>query len=449
MSALDFVHDLTFSDLPEPVVHQAKRCALDLIGVAAAGRATELSRIVHGLAVRQMQASESGARLIFDGRRVSAAGAAYAGASTIDAFDGHDGHPLTKGHAGVAILPALLAVADAEELIATGRLDGREWLTALVVGYEIAIRAGIALHASVSDYHTSGAWNALGCAAVTARLLGLDREKTRQALGIAEYHGPRSQMMRCIDHPTMLKDGSGWGALAGVAAAYLASDGFTGAPAITFEAAEQDELWSDLGTRWRMLEMYFKPYPVCRWAQPALEAAVGLVQANAIRPPDIAQITVETFHEAVCLGTAVPRTTEAAQYALGFPLAAYLVRGRLGADEIGPSGLGDPAIAAMTARIVLVERADFTALFPAKRLALVIITRKDGTSLRSPVTEARGDAASPLADEEMTRKFHELARDLSLERRRAIQGAVDALVSDERAARTLATLILCEPDHIS
>ena len=158
-----------------------------------------------------MGTGAGGARILLDGRRASPAGAAFAGASTIDAFDAHDGHPLTKGHAGVAVLPALFAVADAE-----GGGDGRDLLVALVLGYEVAIRAGIALHASVPDYHTSGAWNALGCAAVAARLLGLSADATRHALGIAEYHGPRSQMMRCIDHPTMVKDGSGWGAFAGV-----------------------------------------------------------------------------------------------------------------------------------------------------------------------------------------------------------------------------------------
>ena len=91
-----------------------------------------------------MGAGAGGARILLDGRRASPAGAAFAGASTIDAFDAHDGHPLTKGHAGVAVLPALLAVADAE-----GGGDGRDLLAALVLGYEIAIRAGIALHASV------------------------------------------------------------------------------------------------------------------------------------------------------------------------------------------------------------------------------------------------------------------------------------------------------------
>src|SRR5262249_8770104 len=158
----------------------------------------------------------------------------------------------------------------------------------LVLGYEIATRAGIALHASVADYHTSGAWNALGCAAIVARVLGLSTDVTRHALGIAEYHGPRSQMMRCIAHPTMLKDGSGWGAFTGVAAGYLAAAGFTGAPAITMDAGQHAELWGDLGRRWRILEQYFKSYPVCRWADPAIEAVRLLVARHSIAARRIA-----------------------------------------------------------------------------------------------------------------------------------------------------------------
>ncbi|MFD2030049.1 MmgE/PrpD family protein [Ancylobacter dichloromethanicus] len=208
MNVQTFIHDLRHADLPPPVAALARRCLLDLVGVAASGRRTDLARIVTDHAARQFGAGEGrGARMIFDGRRVSPAGAAYVGASLIDSFDAHDGHALTKGHAGVAILPALLAFWEAEDLA----LDDREVLTSIVIGYEIATRAGIALHASACDYHTSGAWNALACAALGARLLKLSPAQTREALGTAEYHGPRSRMMRCIDHPTMLKDGSGWG----------------------------------------------------------------------------------------------------------------------------------------------------------------------------------------------------------------------------------------------
>lgn len=70
-------------------------------------------------------------------------------------------------------------------------------LTRLGVGYEVAVRAGIALHATTPDRHTSGAWHALGVAAVAGRHLALDANALAEALGIAEFYGPRSQMMRC------------------------------------------------------------------------------------------------------------------------------------------------------------------------------------------------------------------------------------------------------------
>lgn len=173
------------------------------------------------------------ARMLFDGRRVSVAGAAYAAATQTDNLDGHDGYNPTKGHIGVVVVPALAALAETIQ-----DFSGPEALAAVIVGYEVAGRAGISLHDTVSDYHTSGAWNALGVVAVAARLRGLTAEQMRQAMGIAEYHGPRSQMMREIANPTMLHDGSGWGALVGISSAVLAEKGFTGAPAITIEAAD-------------------------------------------------------------------------------------------------------------------------------------------------------------------------------------------------------------------
>ncbi|MGH8713166.1 MAG: MmgE/PrpD family protein, partial [Casimicrobiaceae bacterium] len=151
-----FVRTLSFASMPPDVVRQGERCLLDLIGVAAAGARTPAARIVNAYAATQMTSRDSEARLLFDGRRASRAGAAFAGASTIDALDAHDGHVLTKGHAGAAVLPALLAAIDGG-----ARCDGLEFLTCLVLGYEVGTRAGIALHTSVPDYHCSGAWTAL------------------------------------------------------------------------------------------------------------------------------------------------------------------------------------------------------------------------------------------------------------------------------------------------
>ena len=126
--------------------------------------------------------------MLFDGREASLAGAAYAAATQTDNLDAHDGYNPVKGHIGVAVIPALLALAEQAE-----PMSGAEALMLVTLGYEIAGRAGLALHATVSDYHTSGAWNALGVAAMASRLRGLSAQKRREANGIADYHGPAAR----------------------------------------------------------------------------------------------------------------------------------------------------------------------------------------------------------------------------------------------------------------
>ncbi|MEM6987026.1 MAG: MmgE/PrpD family protein, partial [Pseudomonadota bacterium] len=336
MRALDFCHQSVWDELPSDVQHAARRCLLDLLGVAASGSTTALSHLIrrHALAHFAAPSTAPSARLLVDGRRASAAGAALAGGMTIDSVDAHDGYNPAKGHAGCGVLPAWLALLDS-----TGDPTESEFMVGLVVGYELACRTATALHASAPDYHTSGAWVSVAAAALGARALGLNREQSRHAIGIAEYHGPRSQMMRCIDHPTMLKDGSGWGAMAGVSAAFLAADGFSGAPALTVESPEVAGHWADLGSCWRITEQYFKPYPVCRWAQPGISAALALRAQHGIEVDDIAAVRIHTFHESARLHTAAPTNTEQAQYSLPFPVAVALVHGRVGVEHIDGQGL--------------------------------------------------------------------------------------------------------------
>ncbi|RKF07164.1 MmgE/PrpD family protein [Oceaniradius stylonematis] len=392
--------------LPGPVLKQARRCLIDLVGVAAAGSRTELAVLIAAHAATQFGAGTNPATILFDAgaRKASPAGAALAGGMTIDAIDAHDGHPLTKGHAGCGLFPALLAIAETE----APDMPLDEFLAHLTIGYEIAIRCGIALHATAPDYHTSGAWVAVGVALSGALMTGANSEIVRHAAGIAEYHGPRSQMMRCIDHPTMLKDGSGWGAMAGVSALMLARSGFTGAPALTVEEAAVTGIWSDLGTRWRIMEQYLKPWPVCRWAQPAVEAALDLRSAHGVASDTIGRVRVRSFHEAIRLATARPADTEQAQYALPFPVAAALVHGRLGVAQISGEGLRDATVLDLAERVELSESAAFNDLFPAERWAEVELELTGGRVLASKPLTARGDADAPLSDAEISSKFHAL-----------------------------------------
>ncbi|MCV3241161.1 MmgE/PrpD family protein [Mesorhizobium sp. ZC-5] len=440
--AFTFIQDFRFGDAPAEVVVHAKRSLLDLIGVAAAGSRLPVSDAVRTVSLEAFGGTDAG--FFFDGRKASVAGAAFANAMTIDGFDAHDGHPLTKGHAGCGVLAALAAFAGDG-----ASLSGEAALAHLIAGYEVAIRAGIALHATAPDYHTSGAWVALGAAAVGSRVMKLDRAATREALGIAEFYGPRSQMMRCIDHPTMVKDGSGWGAMTGVSAALLAQAGFTGAPAITVEGDDVARLWSDLGSRWRMSEQYLKAYPVCRWAQPAMEAAAQLQRDHDFTHSLIERITVRTFREASRLAVAAPEATDAAQYSLPFPVAALLVRGQVGPDEIDGDALGDAEILRVSRSVELVDDPRYSALFPAERWAEVEIGLSDGRVLRSRPSVARGSAENPLSDAEVEAKFDMLMEAGGVaERAESVKSMVMTLETAPSVAPLLEA-ITCPPLHVS
>lgn len=411
MPVLEFIHETRWEDLPLAVQEQARRCLLDTVGAAVGGSDTDLSRIIHNFSAANF--AGRGAYLWLDGREVSPPGAALANGMTIDALDVHDGSNDVKGHVGVAVIPAAMAT---QGLAAPGTITGRELLTTLIVGYEVALRAGEALHATAGDYHTSGAWNALGCAAVTARRLALDNARTRHALGIAEYHGPRSPMMRCIDFPTMVKDGSGWGAMAGVSAGLLAQQGFTGAPAETVEGAPARALWSDFGSRWRVSDLYFKPHAVCRWAQPAITAALALQAAHDFSLNAVRQIRVYTFSQAARLRQWRPESAEEAQYSLPFSLAAALVHGMLGHAQLSGAALSDARVLKLASCVQLIDEPGLSALFPAKRLARLEIELADGRVLSSGQVEAPWERNAPPDDAALQEKFRRLAAGIGPER---------------------------------
>ena len=406
-SICDFVLRLQYADIPEEVLVVMRRSLLDTIGVAAIGSTTRLSGIVREYAREHMPAgSETPAsRLFFSGQAVSPMGATMAGAFTIDSIDAHDGYSKVKGHAGSAVLPAVLALVDS--LRRQSRpVSGRDVLVALLVGYEVSYRSGLTLHATVPDYHTSGAWTAVGVAAAAARLLGLDDERLRHAMGIAEYHGPRSQMMRCIDHPSMVRDGVGWGAPSGISAAYLAEKGFTGAPAITAEGDSATPFWSDLGERWEVSNTHYKAYPVCRWAHPAIDAVQDLMRENDLSSEDIERAKINTFHYATRLAGHEPKTLDELTYALAYPFAIMAVHGQIGPAELSERILDDVEVQRISKATEIVDDEHYTLISIDQRWADVTLILKDGRELKSDARTPRGDPDDPLSDEEISAKFH-------------------------------------------
>jgi 2-methylcitrate dehydratase PrpD len=378
----EFATRLRWSDVPEPVRRHLAWLMLDHAAVTVAGRPAPAAAIAADHAGETH--GGDAATALLDGRRLSAPGAAWSNGVLANVLDYDDGHRITKGHPGAMVIPAALATAEA-----TGA-DLASMMEAVAVGYEIAIRAGVRLHERENQYHASGAWGALGAAVAAGRLLGLDGDRLGHALGLAEYHAPIALIMRSVADPAMTKDATGWGAMLGVTSAMLAKRGYT-ALASTFLT---DGPGLELGTRWDLLETYVKPYPCCRWTQPGIAAAVGLLGGRRIAAGDVDRVTIHTFGAAARLSERRPRSSEDMQYSLIWPVAVALVDGDF--DVAGVlAEFSNADVAAVAARTEVRVDELMTAAFPARRVTRLVVRLRSGEELDSGVVEAPGEPGDP------------------------------------------------------
>jgi len=382
----DWILGLSWDDVPTDVRSRVGLLIRDLAAVCAAGRATDTARIAAEYASAQHPGDE--ATSLLDGRRLSATGAAWANGVLANALDFDDGHRIAKGHPGANVIPAALAAAESRGA------SREELLRAIAVGYEVALRAGVALHERSAEYHASGAWGAVGAAAAAARLLELDGAQTSYALGLAEYHAPISPIMRSVAEPAMTKDACGIGASLGVSSALLAECGFT---ALASSLLSADTV-SDLGERWQILDVYVKKFPCCRWSHPAIEAALLLRGDVDCEPGQVVGVRIDTFAAAAALARRHPVTTEEAQYSLAWPVGAALAHGSFAVEQVFPRAFDDPAIRHLASLIEIYVDPLLEAEFPARRRSRVTLELADGAIRSSPLTEAPGEPDDPALE---------------------------------------------------
>ncbi len=396
----EFILESAWDNLPQDVQRQAKLCTLDLLGAVIAGSRARISAIAAEQALEHWPGDA--ATILFFGAKASLPGAVLANAFTANALDIDDGYRAIKGHPGAVVFPAVLAAAE------TKKVSGKEFLAALVTAYEVAIRAGKAWHQYHSEYHGSGSWGSLGAAAGVAKILGLQKQAINHALGTAEYHAPIMPMMRCIDYPAMTKDGIGWGAMVGTVSALLAGAGFTGIPSL-FGMEEYSDLVESLGREYLILNLYFKPYACCRWAQPAVCAALKLRDQYKLMPEDIERVAVRTFGAATRLWLQNPANAEEAQYNMSYPIAAALVDGEVGPHQVLDGYLQNRQILNLASRVEVILDESLDRMFPEKCLCELELLLKDGRKLCSGTTGALGDLDNPLGDAGIESKYLWLA----------------------------------------
>lgn len=321
-----FAAGLRFDAIPEPVVRFAENLLVDWFGSAVAGHG---SRPVETIAhfAQSMGPAEGPSEVLVSRAGTTPYLAALANGAASHVAEQDDVHNGSVFHPATVVFPPAVAVAQALQA------SGRDLITASVAGYEVGIRVGEFLGRShYKVFHTTGTAGTLAAAAAVGHLLKLDAAQMLHAFGSA---GTQSaglwEFLRTAADSKQLHTAHAAGA--GLMAAYLARDGFTGAADIftgpqglaagMSSDSDPARLTDGLGTRWATAETSFKWHASCRHTHPAADALLTVMAAHGVKAGDIAQVVTHVHQGAIdLLGPVVqPATVHQAKFSMGTVLA--------------------------------------------------------------------------------------------------------------------------------
>ena len=410
----DFAATLRLRDIPSAVVRRTEDLFLDWLGSTLAGKG---ARPVETLARFMLsQGPDDGpSEVLIRRQRSSPLVAATINAAASHFAEQDDVHNGSVFHPAAVVFPPALAVAQA-----LGR-SGSELLQASIAGYEVGIRVGEFLGRShYKVFHTTGTAGTLAAAAAVGSLLRLDAQQMLHALGSA---GTQSAGLW-----EFLRDGAdskqlhtAHAAGAGLSAAYLAADGFTGARRILAGAqgmaagmssdADPARLTDRLGQRWATAETSFKFHAACRHTHPAADALLSAMNQHNLNANDIAQVTARVHQGALdVLGPVVdPQSVHQAKFSMGTVLAMAALHRRAGMAEFD-AHFSDADARAFCERVRMVLDAEVDAAYPARWIGKVEVLLRDGRVVHGRVDEPKGDPGNTLSRPELEDKAIRLAQ---------------------------------------
>lgn len=409
----EFALKTRFENLPDAVVTEARRRLIDSFGCAAGALHEPAPGIARRVASRFQGAP--GATL-FGGGRSTADWGAFANGVHIRYLDCNDTYLSLEPAHPSDNWAAIMAVG--EHVGA----DGRDWITAAAIAYEVQCRLCDAASIRKRGWdHTT--YGHLSTALAASRLLGLDHSRTVHALGIAGTTAAALRLTRAGELSMWKGCAFAHAARNGVFAAWLAADGMTG-PSPLFEGDmgfwQQTsgpftiaQLGGPEASDWMLPKTSIKFVPAEYHSQSAIAAAFEL-RPRIGDPSRIQGIEIATFRTAVeIIGQDPekwrPKTRETADHSLPYCTAVALVDGTITADQFSPARLADPDLLDLVSRTRVIEDPDLTAGYPAGIPNRVTVTLDDGSILVREVAFPPGHDKNPLTDDQLFNKFRSLA----------------------------------------
>lgn len=412
-TAAEWIAGLDLEAIPAPVRKVAQDCFIDTLGVALAGSARPVVNKIRALAERNYAPGD--ATVLGGKARLSSSAAALVNGAAAHALDFDDNCYSGFVHSSAVIVPAVLAVAEVEDV------SGAELLTAFVAGCEVEFAAGDAAtpHLYEKGWWTTGVLGPIGAAAAAARVMKLDARKTAHAIGLAVAGTGGAKACFGTDGKPAL---CGRSAEAGVVAALMAREGCSG-PANAFEDSRGfanllndriflPECFAHFGRDWRLLKpgVDFKRVPVCLSAHAALDTVMDVMAEHQVRAADIENVVCDVGPVVTAnLVYDDPRTPQQAQFSMPFAIGCMLVHGDISLGELSQNVVDDPNVRAAMRRVksVTTERwtqgGEHARRYPEG--AHVTLTTRDGRTFEHFNGFARGTTARPLSDDQIAGKF--------------------------------------------
>jgi len=398
-----------YEELPLDIVASAKRLILDTFGVAWSGAGADGCADVYGLTTRQGGSPESSVWV--HGDKVPAVSAAFVNSLYASALDYDSFHEAGTLHADSVILPAALAMAERQGS------SGKDFLTAFVLANDLTCRLGLSTVHRTGWFFTS-VHGVIGAAVATARLLGLDADGTKDAIGMAYLNAAGTQQAAVERSPAKRLE-SAFAARSGVHAGLLAGVGYDGPHDVLcgkfglyrmYEEGDAGVVIHDLGNRYELAQVTIKRYPGCACAHAATDAALDLVDEHGLSADQMASIDVSLSPYMNRLVGAEfapednPQVT--AQFSVQYALACAVLFQRFGLDELSSDVILDPRIKDMAARVrVSVDETNSGVMAPAT----VTIHTNSGATFTKTIEAVPGTPELPLDDDAIIGKFRRCA----------------------------------------
>ena len=406
-----FVAGLNFEALPAEVVAQAADVILDTLGccIAAWEEDPDKGRIAQQLAATFHAAPVAG---IWGSRgaRTDAGLAALANGILANAADYDDTHKRALLHTGSVIVPVVLGLAEER------KLTGRQVITAIVAGYEVAVRIGMTVMPNhYRFWHSTATNGTFGAAASAASALGLDADGATYALGFAGTQAAGLNTFFSFgDFTKSLHPGKA--ALNGIISARLAALGATSPPEMVehekgyaraySETPDMEAPTRGLGTEWEILQNGFKWFPSILASHAPIQATLDIVGKHDVQPADIASIVNETYNTVKThFSNKTVNTPMGARVSVPYCVAIAATDRAVGQAQFAPGRVMDPAVQDLLSRTETVADPELNKLYPDKFPARVTITLKDGRKLTETRYFPKGDPQDKLTPAEIEAKF--------------------------------------------